>query len=328
MEDEDAIELEPGEEEEPAPEAAWCWRLVGRYVSVRKPNIDDLTDHFNDVWNLRTGVNFTPMGKNWFHVALFSEGDYNFVARGGPWIYRGYPLLVAKIPDGKRPSETVLNSVPLWVQLYDLHWNRQKKITAPLVGAKLVKYLEADLGADGYRPYDFLHVRVDIPVDKRLRASITTQDDTICEKKRIGVPSLEYDTCLWCSSMKKFQRQQAYAPPKKHLQTRKGLNFLSSGENSDNLGVPAIVRHTCNHIPATIDAGDGIDDDEAEDSSEVDADLAQRITSLNLPLARIGVQVGNGGRQKAPKKPIGKGGRNRGHTHAHQGSVIIENPIR
>jgi hypothetical protein len=101
-----------------------------------------MTDHFNGV---HMGVNFAPMGKNWFHVTLFSEGDYEFVARGGSWIYRGYPLLVAKIPEVKWPSETVLNSVPLWVQVYDLPWNRQKKTTALLVGAKLGKYLEADL---------------------------------------------------------------------------------------------------------------------------------------------------------------------------------------
>ncbi|KAM0924588.1 hypothetical protein ACQ4PT_004573 [Festuca glaucescens] len=259
MEEEDVVELEP-EEDEPPPEIDQRWRLVGRYVCQRKPDLEDMTDHFNDVWHLRTGVNFAPMGKNWFHVTLFSEGDAKFVARGGPWIYRGYPLLVAKVTAGVRPSETVLNSVPLWVQVYDMHWNRQKKSTAQLIGANLGKYLEADLGADGYSPYDFLRVRVDIPVDKRLRASITTQvkgqeetatyllryervpyfcfwcgfighDDTSCEKKRIGVPSLEYDTCLRCSPVRKFERRQAYAPPKQHPHIRKGLNFSSSSEN-------------------------------------------------------------------------------------------------
>jgi hypothetical protein len=360
MEDEDVIELEPEEDEEPAPEAARRWRLVGRYVSVRKPNIDDMTDHFNGV---RMGVNFAPMGKNWFHVTLFSKGDYEFVARGGPWIYRGYPLLVAKIPEVKWPSETVLNSVPLWVQVYDLPWNRQKKSTALLVGAKLGKYLEADLGADGYSPYDFLRVRVDIPVDKRLRATVTTQvkghaevstyllryervpyfcfwcgfvghDDTVCEKKRIGMPSLEYDTRLRCSPVKKFQRRQAYAPPKQHFQTRKGLNFSSSTENSGNLGVPTdirwnrnVVRHTGNHIPSSIDARDGFDESEAEGSSEVDVELAKRITSLNFPQARTDVQEGNGGRHKAPKKTASRGGRNRGQMKTPQGPGIVENLI-
>ncbi|KAM0895064.1 hypothetical protein ACQ4PT_024054 [Festuca glaucescens] len=174
MEEEDIVELEP-EEEEPTPAEMQRWRLRGRYISVKKPNIEDLTDHFNDVWHLRTGVNFAPLGKNWFTVTLFSEGDYNFVARGGPWIYRGYPLLFGKIVEGARPSETVLNSVPLWVQVYDVPWNRKKKSTAQLIGANLGKYLEVDLDADGRSPYDFLRVRIDIPVDRCLKPSITTQ---------------------------------------------------------------------------------------------------------------------------------------------------------
>jgi hypothetical protein len=182
------------------------------------------------------------LGKNWFKITLFSEGDFNFVIQGGPWIYRGYPLLVAKVQGDLKPSETELNTVPLWVQVYDMPWNRQKKGTATQIGNRLGKYLTADLDADGNNPYDFLRVRVDIPIDQRLKQSITTQvkgkdetdtyvlryervpyfcfwcgfighDDTECEKKRIGVPSLEYDSRLRCSPVRKFERRQAYGPP-------------------------------------------------------------------------------------------------------------------
>jgi hypothetical protein len=106
----------------------------------------------------------------------------------------------------------------------------------------VIKYLEADLNDEGFSPDDFLRVRVDIPIDKRLKPSIVTQvkgtdeintfllryervsffcfwcgfighDDTDCEKKRLGVPSLEYDDRLRCSPVRKFERRQSYAPP-------------------------------------------------------------------------------------------------------------------
>ncbi|KAM0926168.1 hypothetical protein ACQ4PT_003739 [Festuca glaucescens] len=113
MEDDEVLELEEEDEELP-PEIQQRWRLLGRYVSQRKPDIDDMTTHFNSkVWRLRMGVNFAPLGKNWFKITFYSEGDYDFVARGGPWIYRGYPLLVTKIQGDLRPSKTVLNTVPL-----------------------------------------------------------------------------------------------------------------------------------------------------------------------------------------------------------------------
>ncbi|KAM0915939.1 hypothetical protein ACQ4PT_010507 [Festuca glaucescens] len=293
MEDDDVLVLDEEEEELPL-EIQQRWRLLGRYISQRKPGIDDMTTHFNaKVWKQRSGVNFALMGKNWFKITLYSEGDFNFVSQGGPWIYRGYPLLVAKVQGDLRPSETELNTVPLWVQVYDMPWNRQKKGTAMQIGNRLGKYLTADLDAEGNSPYDFLRVRVEIPIDQRLKQSITTQvkgkeetatfvlryervpyfcfwcgfighDDTECEKKRIGIPSLEYDSRLRCSPVQKFERRQAYGPPQKHPQIKKGLNFSSSDENSATLGVPAdcqrnsnVVRHTGNHIPSRIDTWDG-----------------------------------------------------------------------
>jgi hypothetical protein len=345
MEDDDILELEP-DGEEPPPEVTQWWRLIGRCVSQKKPDIQDMSTHFDDVWHLRTGVNFAPIGKNWFNDTLFSEGDFNFVARGGPWIYRGYPLLVAKIKKGVRPSETVLNTVPIWVQVYDIPWNKKMEKTARLIGDKIGKFLEADMNADGYSPYEFLRARVDM--DRRLRASLTTQvkgdattstylmryervpyfcfwygfighDDKFCEKRRTCVPSIEYDTRLRCSPVHKFEKRQAYVPPKQHLYVRKELNLSSSGDNSDNLGIPKdrrwnrnVVFHTGNHVPVRIDARDGFEEAEAEGSSEVDASLAEQINRLNLPLVRTDLYRDNVEKPRVIKKTTGRMGRGKG----------------
>jgi hypothetical protein len=71
MEDDVVVELEP-EEEEPPPAAVQRWGLMGRYIRQRRPDLDDMTIHFSKVWRLRTGVNFAPLGKNWFRITLFS----------------------------------------------------------------------------------------------------------------------------------------------------------------------------------------------------------------------------------------------------------------
>uniref|UniRef100_A0ACD5ZTU9 Uncharacterized protein n=1 Tax=Avena sativa TaxID=4498 RepID=A0ACD5ZTU9_AVESA len=359
MEEEDIVELEPDEEEQP-PEVLQRWRLMGRYISQRRPNTDDMTDHFNvKVWKLRSGVNFAPLGKNWFKITFFSKGDFNFVARGGPWIYRGYPLLVTKIQGDARPSETELNTVPLWVQVYDMPWNRQKKYTARLIGDRLGKFLEAVLDVEGNSPYDFLRVRVSIPVDRKLRSSITTQvkgqagtatfplryervpyfcfwcgyighDDTECEKKRIGVPSVEYDSRLRCSPVCKFECRQVYAPPKQHPQVRKELNFSSSDDNSATLGVPAdrrrnrrVGRHTGDHIPDRVDAWDGFEERE-EGSAEVDAELAAKINHMNLPVVRKeATTLWN----RVHTKPAGRGGQGHGVQQGVHYHNVIESAV-
>jgi hypothetical protein len=119
MEDDDPIELKPVEEEV-QPAAVGRWQMMARYINLKEPNIDDMSTHFSDVWCLRIGVNFAPLGKNWFTVTFYSEGDFELIARGGPWVYRGYPLLVTKRLENTRPSETILNTVPIWVHVYDL----------------------------------------------------------------------------------------------------------------------------------------------------------------------------------------------------------------
>jgi hypothetical protein len=227
--------------------------------------------------------------------------------------------------------------------------------------------LEPDLDAEGKSPYDFLRMLVEIPVDRRLRPSITTQvkgtsetctyllryervpyfcfwcglighDDTECEKKRIGVPSLEYDLRLRCSPVRKFERRQAYAPPQyhSHSQTRRELNFSSSGDNSATLGVPAdrrwnmrVVRHTGNHIPDTVDAWDGFDDTEKEGSSEVDADLATKINKLNLPMSHKDATLAcvESSKQRGPKKSAGHVLKNRNLSQGVGNQVIYNAPL-
>ncbi|KAM0834186.1 hypothetical protein ACQ4PT_063778 [Festuca glaucescens] len=287
MEDDDVLVLEEEEEEEQPPE----------------------------VWRLRTGVNFAPMGKNWFKITLYSQGDFNFVSQGGPWIYRGYPLLVAKVQGERRPSETVLNTVPLWVYVYDMPWNRQKKGTAMLIGGKLGKYLEADLDAEGKSPYDFLRVRVEIPIDRRLQQSITTQ----------------YDSRLRCSPVRKFECRQAYGPPQQHPHVRKGLNFSSSDENSTTLGTPTdrrrnsnVVRHTGNHIPTRVDAWDGFEEQEKEGSVEVDNELANKINHMNLPLVRVGE---GSGMVKSHKKSAVRTSHSRGTSRGAGRSAEAEKQL-
>jgi hypothetical protein len=225
-----------------------------------------------------------------------------------------------------------------------------------LIGNKLGKYLEADLEAEGKSKYDVLRVRVEIPIDRRMRQSITTHvkgkeendtstfllryervpylcfwcgfiehDDTDCEKRRIGIPSLDYDARLRCSPVRKFERRQAYGHPQGQPSVRMDLNFSSSDENSATLGVPTdqrrnsrVVRHTRDHIPARVDAWDGFEDGEKEGSAEVDHELSSKINFMNLPLACVEERPSNVRRQK---KSATRWGRSRGAGRTNGGGV-------
>ncbi|KAM0847525.1 hypothetical protein ACQ4PT_054946 [Festuca glaucescens] len=113
------------------------------------------------------------------------RGDYNFVMRGGPWIFKRNALLIKDFDESAQPSETILDSMPIWDE------------------------------------NEFLRVGVNLAYERRLQTQITTgvkgkpwevkvykvkyervmyycshcgfmghwQDE--CEKQRSGVPSLD-----------------------------------------------------------------------------------------------------------------------------------------
>lgn len=116
MDDVAFVAVDFDEEDEEATELGW--KLMSLYRSQKRPSAKTLSDHFEKIWQLRTGVEFKPVRKNYFIITFFSDGDYRFVARGGPWIYDGDALLVTPFDDNARPSETALDSVPVWVRVF------------------------------------------------------------------------------------------------------------------------------------------------------------------------------------------------------------------
>jgi hypothetical protein len=209
-----------------------------------KPNTRAMFKRFIDeVWHLRNGIRYSEKGKNYYGITLFSKGDYDFVMRGGPWIFNHNALVVTCLDATAQPSETKLNSVPVWVRIYDVPWGKQDETWGMRYGNGLGEAIEVDVPASKEEKKDFLRVRVRLTYDRRLQTQITTdvkgkprevkvfklkyervpyycshcgfmghkKDD--CEKKRLGAPSLDYDAHeLRCSPYKKLEHRTYYAP--------------------------------------------------------------------------------------------------------------------
>jgi hypothetical protein len=109
------------EEEVTDPSAPRTWKLLARYMANFKPNAHTMFTQFTEEgWHLRTGIRYSDRGKNYFTITLFSEGYYDFVMRGGSWIFKRNALLMKDFKKGTRPSEIILDSVPVWVHIYDV----------------------------------------------------------------------------------------------------------------------------------------------------------------------------------------------------------------
>lgn len=262
MEDDVYLEFDEDEATVEAPSTQTTWKLLARYMANFKPSAKSMFDYFADeVWHLRTGVKYSERGKNYYMVTLFSQGDFDFVSRGGPWIFNKNALLVKKLDNEARPSETILDSVPIWVRIYDIPWGKQDKETGMKYGNGLGRAMEVDVPTEEQDKHEFLRVRVELPYNRRLQTQITVgvkgkpgaakvyklkyervpyycshcgfvgHRKYECEKKRQGVPSLDYEVYeLRCSPYKKFEFRSHFVPPSGHPSCKEGAKFFKLWE--------------------------------------------------------------------------------------------------
>lgn len=261
MEDDVFLEFEEEEEVKKDPDEAPTWQLMARYMANFKPNTKAMFTRFvEEVWFLRTGIDYAEKGKNYYMITLYSKGDYDFVRRGGPWIYKKNALIVKDFDSTVQPSEIKLDAVPVWVRIYDVPFQKQDYTWGMRYGNGLGEALEVDVPESEIKKQEFLRVRVNLPYDRRLQTHITAgikgkpeqtkvfklmyervpyycshcgfmghkKDD--CEKSRLGIPSLEYDAIeLRCSPYKKFEYRSHSIPPAGHPKAKRGLSFSSFG---------------------------------------------------------------------------------------------------
>ncbi|KAE8810780.1 hypothetical protein D1007_12504 [Hordeum vulgare] len=279
-------------------------------------------DFDEDDEELRTGVEFQPMESNHFVIKLFSEGDFNFVGRGGPWIYDGNALLVAPFDGDARPSESVLHSVPVWVWVFDVPWKRQAKVYGRAIGGTLGEVIEVDAPDTGHAMNEFLRIRVKLPYNRRLQKEVILEykaqgvvkrsifqlkyervphfcfhcgfmghDKLACEKKLLGLPSKAYDSTLRCSPYKKFDHRTAYTPSPGQPRPRRGMSFsfgsVGSANNKDHMRSSGSSKPNEDpEIPRRVDAHDNFELEEAPGSTAADQTLAKEVDKMKLWLEK------------------------------------------
>jgi hypothetical protein len=107
-------------------------------------------------------------------ITLYSKDDYDFVQRGGPWIYKQIALIVKDLDNAVQPSAIKLDVVPVWVKIYDVPSRKQDKTWGMRYDDALGESLEVDVPASELKKHEFLRVRVNLPYDSRLQMQITT----------------------------------------------------------------------------------------------------------------------------------------------------------
>lgn len=310
-EEDDLVEVEL-EDEEVA--SAGQWTILARYYSLRIPIQTALFDDMNRAWRLRSDMSYKSLRDNMFIITFSSEGDYNFVLQGGPWLHKGDALLVAKFDGITRPSEVPLDVLPVWVRIYDLLLALMTKARGELYGSKLGQVREVDVGEDGRNKHDFFRIRVGISVKRPLKTKLAIKinaqgnemvrrfdlryervpffcflcgyighSDKDCDKRVANSEQpFRFSSELRCSPLKPFERKLSTVQAMQKTGVARNISFREAGSanSSSSRGKQAGKGDVA--IPERVDAFDDFESCENEGDGKIDEQLAAHTNKMSV----------------------------------------------
>lgn len=310
-EEEEAIEVRLEEEEVLN---AGKWTVLASFYSMRIPSLPTLFDDMRRAWRLKEEMSYKSLRENLFIITFKAEGDHKFVLQGGPWIHRGDALLVADFDGITCPSKVPLESVPIWVRIYDLPLALMTKPRGELYGSRLGKVREVDVGDDGRNKHDFFRVRVDLPVNRPLKKKIAIK--IISQGKEVTrsfdlryerVPHFcficgflghadkdcgrrvanedypfRFSADLRCSPMKPFERRISKVKAFSSPVVARNLFFKGAGSASSSSSRHNQGDSGENTIPPRVDAHDNFEEKELVGDGKVDEQLAQQAQRMKM----------------------------------------------
>jgi hypothetical protein len=158
--DEDVLEMDLEEREA---EVATKFIAVAVYFSQKSHNPKYLFSDMLNAWGIKELAAVEKLGDYCFKIEFLRLKEKIRVLVGGPWRRKGDALLLVHYDGLTRPSEVMIETISLWVRLYDLPGTMMKEAYGKQLGSQIGRYIKLDNNFPGY-----MRVRVDYPLKKTL----------------------------------------------------------------------------------------------------------------------------------------------------------------
>ena len=93
---------------------------ISRYYTVKSYSTWGIFNELSSIWGKKSSIPVRELGDNIFLVEFDSEKLWNRVIAGGPWRHKGDAVIFVPYDGISRISEVVINSVAIWVRIYDI----------------------------------------------------------------------------------------------------------------------------------------------------------------------------------------------------------------
>ncbi|CAN6323864.1 unnamed protein product [Urochloa humidicola] len=151
-------------EEEGGGAAPVKWLAVARFYSGRNYKSKVIFSELMKAWG---DVDTRDLEDNRYLLEFSSENARDFVLRGGPWQFKGDAMIVVPFDGLTRLSEIVIESIPLWIPIYDIPVGMLTSAFVKALASKVGRVLEI-----GESVRDFKRVRVGFLLAEALKPSV------------------------------------------------------------------------------------------------------------------------------------------------------------
>ena len=143
--------------------------LVGRFLTDRSINFNFMRDLLSHLWRPGKGVSISELTNQRYIFKFFHVVDLKRVLAGGPWAYDNHFLILQWIQPGEYPNQIPLNSIDIWVQIFDLPSSCMSESVAKQLGNYIGSFLEYDTLNNGGSLKEYMRLRVSMDVRPLLK---------------------------------------------------------------------------------------------------------------------------------------------------------------
>ncbi|KAK1392891.1 DUF4283 domain-containing protein [Heracleum sosnowskyi] len=94
--------------------------VVARFLSDGRVDFPAMQQTLAALWKPGMGVYIKELETNLFLFQFYHEVDVSRVMAGCPWSFNRRALIMRRLKEGENPRNVELNTMELWVQVYDL----------------------------------------------------------------------------------------------------------------------------------------------------------------------------------------------------------------
>lgn len=118
-------------------------------------------------WRRKEAIPFRELEDNIFLVEFDSEQLWKKATNGGPWKHKGDAVTFVPYDGVKRLSEVVIESIALWVRIYDIPMKMTTERFFRALGAKLGEVIEVGDAVKNYKS-----VRIDHLLERAISRAV------------------------------------------------------------------------------------------------------------------------------------------------------------